>query len=143
MIWQSIDCMKKLLYLILILFTVSGTVCAQNEPGDGGKLREKMIQYVQQKLGLSKDEAAKFEPVFTNYLKDLRATNRQYSGDRLVLQDKVVELRLRYRDQFKPIIGEQRSNEVFIHERNFIKQVQEIMHERLQNREDGRSNKRF
>ena len=60
-----------------------------------------------------------------------------------MLQDKVVELRLRYRDQFKPIIGEQRSNEVFIHERNFIKQVQEIMHERLQNREDGRSNKRF
>jgi hypothetical protein len=135
--------MKRLIYYLIFLLTISGSVAAQNEPGDGAKLREKMIQYVQQKLGLSKDEAARFEPVFINYLKDLRATNQLYKGDRLVLQDKVVELRLRYRDQFKPIIGDQRSNDVFTHERNFIKQVQEIRNERLQNREDGRSNKRF
>ncbi|MFL5789592.1 MAG: hypothetical protein ACJ748_16145 [Flavisolibacter sp.] len=135
--------MKRLIYYLIFLLTISGSVAAQNEPGDGAKLREKMIQYIQQKLGLSKDEAARFEPVFINYLKDLRATNQLYKGDRLVLQDKVVELRLRYRDQFKPIIGEQRSNDVFTHERNFIKQVQEIRNERLQNREDGRSNKRF
>ena len=135
--------MKKLIYLLIFLFTLSGVTCAQNDPGEGGKLREKMIQYIQQKLGLSKEEASKFEPVFTNYLKELRSTNQQYRGDRLVLQDKVVELRLHYRDQFKPIIGEQRSNEVFTHERNFIKQVQEIRNERLQNREDGRANKRF
>src|SRR2546423_9650568 len=97
--------MKKLFYIFTFLITLSVNSNAQNDEQGGDKLREKMTEYIQQKLGLSKDEAAKFEPVFTNYLKDLRTTNQQYKSDRLVLQDKVVELRLRYRDQFKPKIG--------------------------------------
>src|SRR5579872_4828629 len=100
--------MKKLIYILIFLFSLTGVSNSQsltNGEG-GGRLREKMTEYIQDKLGLTKDEASKFEPVFTNYLRDLRSTNQQYKGDRLVLQDKVVELRLRYRDQFKPIIGE-------------------------------------
>ncbi|HEU0065330.1 MAG TPA: hypothetical protein VFQ58_09870 [Flavisolibacter sp.] len=132
--------MKKLIYIIIFLFSLTGISNSQNlTDSDGGRLREKMMEYIQGKLGLNKDEASKFESVFTNYLRDLRSTNQQYKGDRLVLQDKVVELRLRYRDQFKPIIGEKRSNDVFNYERDFVKQARE----ELQNRNDGRANKRF
>ena len=111
---------------------------AQEDQTENGalKLRERMIQYIQDKLAMSKSEADRFTPVFINYFRELRQTNQQYRGDRLVLQQKIVELRLRYRELFKPIIGDQRSNEVFIHEREFIQKAREELQTRLQNRSD-------
>ena len=134
--------MKKILYLFSFFTIISFTSRAQDNDG-GGKLREKMTEYVQQKLGLSKPEADRFSPVFLDYFRELRKTNNEFKGDRLVLQQKIVELRLRYRDQIKPIIGEKRSNEVFVYEREFVKEVKELREDRLQNRLDGRANKRF
>jgi hypothetical protein len=134
--------MKKILYIFSFLSVISFSAFAQDDEGAGGKLREKMTEYIQQKLGLSKAEADRFGPVFLDYFKDLRRTNQEFKGDRLVLQQKIVELRLRYRDQFKPIVGEQRSNDVFVHERNFIKELQDIRNERMQNRGEGPANKR-
>ncbi len=135
--------MKKILYFLSCLLLLNFAAIAQDDDGDqGGKLREKMTSYIQTKLGLSKGEAERFSPLFLDYFKELRKTNRDFRGDRLVLQQKIVELRLRYRDQFKPIIGEKRSNEVFTHERDFIKEVQEIRNDRLQNHPEGRANKR-
>ena len=131
--------MKKIIYILSFLFVIGTTSYAQDK---GGKLQEKMTEYVQQKLGLSKSEAEKFSPVFLDYFKDLRRTNQEFRGDRLVLQQKIVELRLRYRDQFKPIIGEKRSNDVFTYEREFIKGVKELQQDRLQNRLQGPANKR-
>jgi hypothetical protein len=131
--------MKRIL-LILSFFTVISLHSSAQD--DGGKLQDKLTEYIQQKLGLSKTEADRFSPVFLDYFKDLRKTNQDFRGDRLVLQQKIVELRLRYRDQFKPIIGEKRSNDVFTYEREFIKGVKELQQDRLQNRLEGRSNKR-
>lgn len=128
--------MKKLFYIFVFLFSLTGVSHAQDLTDNTGvgRIREKLIQYVEQKLALSKEETSRFEPVYINYLRELRNTNQQYKGDRLVLQDKVVELRLRYRDEFKPIIGEKRSNDVFVHEREFVKQAREEMQTRLQGR---------
>ena len=132
--------MKKIFYILSFLFVTGISSYAQDN--DGGKLRQKMTEYIQQKLGLSKNEAERFGPVFLDYFKELRKTNQDFRGDRLVLQQKIVELRLRYRDQFKPIIGEKRSNDVFTYEREFIKGVKELQQDRLQNRSDGPANKR-
>jgi hypothetical protein len=137
--------MKKTFYLFTLLLSFCITAVAQEEEDDnrgGGKLQEKMTEYVQTRLGLSKGEAEKFSPVFLDYFKELRRTNKEFKGDRLVLQQKIVELRLRYRDQFRPIIGEKRSNEVFTYEKEFVDKVREIRTERLQNRPDGRANRR-
>jgi len=133
--------MKKIFYLLSFLSVLSISSLAQDADG-AGKLREKMTEYIQQKLGLSKNEADRFSPVFLDYFKELRKTNQDFKGDRLVLQQKIVELRLKYRDQFKPIIGEKRSNDVFTYEREFIKEVKELREDRLQNRLDGPANKR-
>lgn len=128
--------MKKLFYLIILVFCLSGVSNAQSlvDNSGVGRIREKLVQYVEDKLALTRDETSRFEPIYINYLRDLRSTNQEYRGDKLVLQDKVVELRLRYRDQFKPIIGEKRSNDVFVHEREFVKQAREEMQTRLQGR---------
>ncbi|HWJ25986.1 MAG TPA: hypothetical protein VNS32_05555, partial [Flavisolibacter sp.] len=97
---------------------------------------------IQDKLGLSKTEAERFQPVLLDYLKEERSTKQQFKGDKLILQQKIVDLRIRYRDQFKPIIGEKRSNDVFSHERDFIQQAIQERNERLQNRPEGRANKK-
>ena len=98
----------------------------------GGKIRERMTEYIQKRLGLSNAEAERFSPVFLNYFNDLRKTNQDNKNDRLVLQQKIVELRLNYRNQFKNIMGEKKSNDVFVYERDFIQEVKDIRRERLQ-----------
>jgi hypothetical protein len=125
--------MKKFIYILFISLFWSGIAAAQDDER-GGKIRERMAEYVQKRLGLSKAEADRFGPVFLEYFNELRKTNQQYKGDRLVLQQKVIDLRLRYRDQFKPIIGDKRSNDVFVYEREFVNEVKELRQERLQNR---------
>ena len=134
--------MKKILYISIFVFALHGSSFAQEEQ-DVGKVRERMIEYIQQKLSLSKQEAERFTPVFINYFKELRKTNQEFKGDRLVLQQKIAELRLHYRDQFRPIIGEQRSNDVFTHEREFVQKVKLERDLRMQNRQEGPANKRF
>lgn len=134
--------MKKILYILIFSFSLSSVSFAQDDDDAGGKLREKMVEYIQNKLGLSKSEAEKFQPVFLDYLKDMRNTKQQFRGDKLILQQKIVDLRIRYRDQFKPIIGENRSNAVFQHEKEFVEKVLQERNDRLQNRLDGRANKK-
>ena len=134
--------MKKILYILMFVFSLSNVSFAQDDDDAGGKLRDKMIEYIQDRLGLSKSEAEKFQPVFLDYLRDMRNTKQQFKGDKLILQQKVVDLRIRYRDQFKPIIGEQRSNNVFKHEREFVEKALQERQDRIQNRLDGRANKK-
>lgn len=122
-----------------MILSVSATFAQDDDRGNGDKVRQRMTEYLQKRLNLSKGEAERFSPVFMDYFNELRRTNQQYRGDRLVLQQKIVDLRLRYRDQFKSIMGEKRSNDVFTYEREFINEVKELRKERLQ----GRGNKRF
>jgi hypothetical protein len=134
--------MKRILYIILLVLGTQTVSLAQNEQ-QMEKVREKMTEYIQDRLSLTKAEAEKFSPIFIDYFKELRRTNQEFrGGDRLVLQQKIVELRLRYREQFKPVIGEKRSNEVFIHERDFINKAKEVRQDRLDNHPEGRANKR-
>ncbi|WP_121353371.1 hypothetical protein [Flavisolibacter nicotianae] len=133
--------MKKILYTVLFFFTLQTAFAQEEQPG-AARLKEKMVEYIQNKLGLNKSEAERFQPLFMDYLRQLRTTKQEFKNDRLVLQQKVIEVRLRFRDQVKPVIGEKRSNDVFTYEREFVEKVQDIRNERLQERHDGRANKR-
>ena len=134
--------MKRILYILGFLIFTATTSIAQNDEGQGSKIRERMTEYIQKRLSLSKPEAEKFGPIFLDYFNQLRKTNQEYKGDRLVLQQKIVELRLNYRNQFKTIVGERKSNDVFVYERDFINEIKEIRNERSQNRKDDNRNKR-
>lgn len=134
--------MKRILYLFTLLLLFTTTSFAQDEGNDGGKIRERMKEYIQQKLNLTSAEADKFGPVFMDYFNDLRKTTQQYKGDRLVQQQKIVDLKLHYRNEFKNIMGDKRSNDVFNYERDFINEVKKLRQERLQNQSDVRPNKK-
>jgi hypothetical protein len=123
--------MKRIFYIFSFLFLTTLSSVAQDDGGN--KVLERMQEYLQKKLNLSKSEAERFSPIFLNYFNDLKETNQEFKGDRLRLQKEIIDLRLRYREQFKPIMGEKRSNDVFVYEREFIKQVQDLHEQRLQN----------
>jgi hypothetical protein len=124
--------MKKILFIFsFIILSFTGSF-AQEDDNQGGKIRERMTEYIEKRLGLSNSEAERFSPVFLNYFNDLRKTNQENKNDRLVLQQKIVELRLNYRNQFKNIVGDKKSNDVFVYERDFIQEVKDLHRDRQQ-----------
>lgn len=128
--------MKLFLNIISIFILSTSAFSQDDEARNGEKIRERMSEYIQKKLSLTSSEADKFAPVFVSYINDLRQTNKTYKGDRLVLQQKIVDLRLRYREQLKGIMGEKRSNDFFKYEHEFVNEVKELRKERMQNRGD-------
>jgi hypothetical protein len=128
--------MKKFLFILSLLFVSSARLFAQDDDdeNDGNeKIRDKMNEFIQRRLDLSKAEADKFTPVFIRYFKEWRQTMRENKGDLLVRQQKVVDLQLRYRNQFREIIGERKGDQVFEHQRKFIDEIRRIRQERLGN----------
>ena len=126
--------MKKILFIFSLFLITSNALMAQ---GDDDKIRDKMREYIQQRMKLTNNEAEKFTPIFIRYFREWRTTlkDNRKDPDPLVLQQKIVELRLRYRPEFKNIIGEKKSNEVYLHQEKFIKELQTIRQERIQNRQ--------
>ncbi len=136
--------MKKWIYILIFCLLPSVAAFSQDEDDSGqenSKIAERMREYIQKNLGLTKSEAQKFTPVFTRYFRDFALTHRQNKGDRLVLQQKVIELRLRYRGEFKQIMDEQRANKVFQFEDKFRQEVIRIIKENRRDRIPPRRNK--
>jgi hypothetical protein len=127
--------MKRFLLILSLLFVTGACLFAQDEDNDGNeKIRDKMNEYIQKRLNLSDDEAKKFSPVFLKYFKEWRQTIRENKGDKLILQQKIIDLRLRYRTQFREIIGEKRGNQVFNQQEKFIDEIRSIRKDRLGDR---------
>ncbi|MGZ5220942.1 MAG: hypothetical protein ACXWC7_12715 [Chitinophagaceae bacterium] len=128
--------MKRFLLILSLFFVTGSFLFAQDDDDNDGneKIRDKMNEYIQKRLNLSDDEAKKFSPVFLKYFKEWRQTIRDNRGDRLILQQKVVDLRLRYRTQFREIIGEKRGNTVFTHQENFIRELRDLRKDRVGDR---------
>jgi hypothetical protein len=126
--------MKRFLLILSLLFVTGSCLFAQDDDDGNEKIRDKMNEYIQKRLNLSNDEAKKFSPVFLKYFKEWRQTIRDNKGDKLILQQKIVDLRLRYRTQFREIIGEKRGNNVFTHQENFIRELRDIRKDRLGDR---------
>ncbi len=127
--------MKKFLLILFLSLTTGFAMFAQDDDGDEGneKIRDRMNEFIQKRLDLSKEEAAKFSPVFLKYFKEWRQTLKDNKDDKLVLQQKIVELRLRYRTEFRDIIGERRGDRVFQQQEIFIRELKDIRNNRLQN----------
>jgi len=128
--------MKKFILISLLVVTTGISVSAQENNDDrGNKLQQRMREYVQKRLNLSKNEAEKFSPVFLRYITDLRRTHRENNTDKPLLQLKVAEVRLQYRNEFRQILDEQRANKVFDCQREFEnKVIDEMKNRQLENK---------
>lgn len=121
---------KRAVIYILSLFFCASVFAQTEEPAqEGGKIQERMREYIQTRLGLSKAESEKFTPVFVRYFREFAQTHRENKRDKLILQQKIIELRIRYRTEFKQVLDEQRANKVYVYEDEFRKRAIEIIRE--------------
>jgi len=130
--------MKKFLLILTLFFCTGISLHAQeDDPVDdrgANRIQEKMRDYIQQRLNMNRAEAEKFSPVFIRYMLELRRTHRDFQGDKPMQQLKIAELRVRYRDEFRHVLDEQRADRVYDAEQEFKKiVVRELQERRLQN----------
>jgi hypothetical protein len=129
--------MKKWLVIFLLMLLPGLSALAQNEEPtpQEGKIQERMREYIENKLGLSKNESEKFTPIFLRYFREFAQTVRAYKTDKLFLQQKIIELRLRYRTEFRQIMDEPRASRVYKAEDEFRQKARDIL---LENRQHDR-----
>lgn len=120
--------MKKYFLILILFFTGLATSAQQGD--DKGKIRDRMNEYIQDRLGLSRREAEKFSPIFLRYFQEFRQIHRENKPDPLLLKQKVIDLRIRYRTEFRQIMDEQRANKVFVYEDEFRRKAIQILETR-------------
>jgi hypothetical protein len=132
--------MKKILIILTLCVLAGLSVQAQQEYD---KIRDKMQEYIQKRLNLTRNEAERFTPVFVRYFSEWRQTLKENREDVLVRQQRIAELRIRYRNEFRDIVGEKKSNEIFRKQEEFITGLQKMREEQIKNRRENRPEKQF
>ena len=122
--------MKKYFIILILFFSGLGVRAQDNEDDKGGKIRDRMNEYIQDKLGLSNKEAEKFTPVFLRYFQEFKQIHRENRTDILILKQKIIDLRIRYRNEFRQIMDEPRANKVFVYEDEFRRKAIQILETR-------------
>ena len=133
--------MKKLLLILTLALLAGFSSKAQGNEYD--KIRDKMREFIQKRLDLTRNEAERFTPVFIRYFHEWKQTLQETKGDILIRQQKIVDLRIRYRTEFRDIIGEKRSNDVYKQQDVFIHEIQQMREEQIKARRAERPNKSF
>lgn len=113
--------MKKYLLILLVSLGSITLVKAQNTPlPRAEKVQALKIAFITQRLQLTSAEAEKFWPVYNDYeneIKTLRSTNK--NGDVLENEEKLLNIRKKYRPSFEKILGPQKLNQLYNAEKDF------------------------
>ena len=139
--------MKTLYILFTFLIILPFTSFAQTEDGenitDRKKIQAMEVAYITKELNLSPEEAEKFWPVFNKYREDVKGvlTNKTIS-DQLEKQQKVLDLRKKYRTEFTRILAQDRANKVFTSEDQFRQMVRREFQKRQMERRQINPGKR-
>ena len=124
--------MKQFLLILTLALLTGFSLKAQDDGND--KIRDKMREFIQKRLDLSRNEAERFTPVFIRYFREWKQTLQENRNDGLVRQQRIIELRLRYRTEFRDIVGEKRSNDVYKQQDVFVREIREMREEQIKAR---------
>jgi hypothetical protein len=121
--------MKRLLLLygLICMMCVSG-ICQNGE-----KLASIKIAYLTKQLNLSPEEAERFWPVYNKYTEEIRKTRLDAIGnkeDEIVTEEKIVNIRKRYNNDFSRALPPDKVNLFFRSEKQFGNFVQREMERR-------------
>jgi hypothetical protein len=119
--------MKKIMTMMLILaFGLTGFVYAQDEqpdPKQQEKIKALEVAFISRKLNLTENEAQRFWPIYNEYKRDVNQAmlTQRNNPNKDVVDDeqKVLDIRKKYRDRFVGAIGQPRMNKFFQAEREF------------------------
>jgi hypothetical protein len=114
--------MKKI-YLIMVFAAIASFARAQapeQQPPQVSEQKQQDIEalkvaFISKELELTPTEAEKFWPVYNQYSKELKGLHIAASGNDDVLDrdEKVLNLRKHYKEQFTKLLGPQRMNRMF------------------------------
>lgn len=134
---KLIYAMKNKLILLLSIMSIGYTAIAQ--PGPDERIPERMSLFIRKRMQLTDKETEQFQPLFTRYQKEWREVMRKNREDRLLQQKELIELQLRYRNEFGPVVGEKRVMQIYHLQDYFIKTLRDIQRDRkLRDREHQR-----
>lgn len=112
--------MKKL-YLLMIFVCTAAIASAQEELPNEKKQQDieaLKVAFISKELELTPDEAQKFWPVYNQYSKELKTIVKD--DENVIDRDeKVLNLKKKYQDQFTRVLGQQRMNRMFSAEGKF------------------------
>ncbi len=127
--------MKKF-YLLLVLMSLTAFVKAQDEALNAEKKQQGIdalkVAFISRELDLTPDEAQKFWPIYNQYAKDLKNTISR-GNDVLDRDEKVLNLRKSYKEQFSNVLGQQRMNKMYNAEGRFRNLLIKSMRNQNQN----------
>lgn len=124
--------MKKYLLIILAILGSYSFTMAQNGNGRE-RIQALKVAFITQKLHLTSSEAEKFWPVYNQYdneIMQLRVNNR--NGDVLDNEQKLLDIRKKYRPSFEKILGPARLNDLYNAEADYRKILIQRLKERRQ-----------
>lgn len=129
------------------MITFAPLIAAAQESADTGNGREKIkmleIGYLTRQLALSSREAEQFWPKFNSYRQELKATVTDKSiSDKLDRQQRVLDIRKKYRREFSNVLGEERGQRVYEAEDRFKAMVRREMQQRMKMRQELNSFRR-
>jgi hypothetical protein len=124
--------MKK--FILILLFSSASFAMAQEDPAD--KIQALKIAFISQKLQLTTDEAQKFWPVYNNYETDMRQALTNRKDNVLENDEKLLNVRKRFKPEFEKILGQPRVNKFFGAEREF----RGVLMKQLKNNKGGERN---
>jgi len=111
--------MKKIITLTLGVTAFMAVLAQPGRPGKPGpgvqRLESLQVAYLTRELALTPEEAQQFWPVFEKYKKEIKTsfTNNTGQVDPLERQQKMLDIRKKYRDEFAKSLGKERANKVF------------------------------
>ncbi|HUS00744.1 MAG TPA: hypothetical protein VMY77_03410 [Chitinophagaceae bacterium] len=131
--------------LILILTLFFGSFSFANAQSDNKESRTEKVQalkiaFITQKLELTSAEAQKFWPVYNRYETDLRQVivDNRGGGDAIDNEEKVLNVKKKYRTEFSNVIGASKTNILFNAEREF----RGVLMRQLKGKYDGKHEKK-
>lgn len=107
-----------------------------NRP-DSAMVEAVKIAFVTKRLQLTPDEAQRFWPTYNKYIDEMRKTRREYRKDELEFEEKALEIRKRYREEFRKILGEERVTQIYNVDREFRDMIRKELQERQRMRQGG------
>lgn len=130
--------MKKKLTLILVLLINNYYFCFSQPPQNGKRADSLQVEYITKELVLTPEESDKLWPVYNNYKNEIKSIRTANQNDQIELEEKVLNIRKKYKDDFKTILGtDERVNKLFVAEKSFKEMLRkELIKRHMKRQED-------
>jgi hypothetical protein len=127
------------MFVLSLLFTCGFlTNYAQENQNPRLNMYALKVAFITKDLNLTTEEAEKFWPVYNTYINELKKARSESGDDIIGFEEKMVAIKKKYVSEFKRIlVSDERTNRVFLADRNFGNAVKKELQNRQRLRNGG------